>query len=100
MASMTEVYILLFGFSVSTCAVLFGGPWWRRISMAAALGCAVAIIFVHLMGSERVLGVIVLASLARDWWHERRMDREAEERARRASHAQARAASEPTTSRG
>ncbi len=96
---MTEVYILLFGFSVSTCAVLFGGPWWRRISMAAALGCAVAIIVVHLMGSERVLGMIVLVSLVRDWWRERRMDRNAEERARAAVPARP-AASGPFTSRG
>jgi hypothetical protein len=99
-ATIAEVYILLFGFSVFTCAILFGDAWWRRISMAAALGCAFAIIVVNLIGSERVVAMIVLASLVRDWWRERCMDREAEDRARRASRAQARAVSEPTTSRG
>jgi hypothetical protein len=72
MATIYEIDLLLLGFALATCAVFFGDAWWRRVFMAGALACAVAVVLIYLMGIERLLAVGVLAYLILDWLRGRR----------------------------
>jgi hypothetical protein len=51
---------------------MFSAAPARRLLMAVALACAVGIVVVSLMGVYRILLLIALAYLLRDWWRERR----------------------------
>lgn len=72
METSLEIQILLIGFAASTCCILFNDAFGRRLFMGIALACALAIVFMHLMGLYRVLLMAFIAFLARDWWRERR----------------------------
>ncbi|MHB1219585.1 MAG: hypothetical protein ACYC1L_15440 [Alphaproteobacteria bacterium] len=52
--------------------MLFSTAAGRRLFMGVALACAVGIVVVSVMGLYRILLLIALAYLLRDWWRERR----------------------------
>ena len=54
------VCIMLGGFSVSTCLLLFAGPAGRRFLMACGLACVLGAVLFLLFGALRVLGVLAV----------------------------------------
>ena len=71
MASSFEIDLLLIGFASATCSIMFSAAPARRLLMGIALGCAVGIVLVAVIGSYRILLAVALVYLLRDWWQER-----------------------------